>query len=61
MDWRGTVGKEYTSLSDSKVKAAVQMEGFVCFVFTVHLKVSGKKMKSILSVLNSLRMQERLH
>lgn len=53
--------KEYTSLGDSKVKAAVPMEGFVCFVFTVHLRVSGKKMKSILSVLNSLHMQERLH
>lgn len=42
------MGKEYTSLGDSNVKAAVQMEEFVCFVFTVHLKVSGKKMKSIL-------------
>lgn len=40
---------EYISLSDAKVKAAVQMEGFVCFVFTVHLKVSGMKMKPILS------------
>lgn len=55
------MGKECTSLGDSNVKAAVQMEGFVCFAFTVHLKVSGKKMKSILSFLNSLHMQERLH
>lgn len=55
------MGKEYTSLGDSKVKAAVQMEGFVCFAFTVPLKVSGKKMKSIVSFLNSLHMQERLH
>lgn len=26
----------------------MQIEGFVSFVFTIHLKVSGKKMKSII-------------
>lgn len=61
MNWRDIVGKEYTRLGDWKVKAAVQMEGFVCFVFTVHLKVSGVKMKSTFSLLDSLHMKERLH
>lgn len=48
MNWRDIVEKEYTRLSHWKVKAVVQMEGFVSFVFTIHLKVSGKKMKSLL-------------
>lgn len=38
----------------------MQMGGFVCFVITIYLKVSGKKMESILSFLDRLHMKERL-
>lgn len=41
----GTLWKKNTPGLVIESEGSVQMEGFVSFVFTIHLKVSGKKIK----------------